>query len=211
MVKNPGEAVRTLKLGKCTLSVLPTIKGLDMERPHVRKAIESIHPEAVGLPVSIEGLKGLKAIHRGKKLEFFLSHYEEIYAIKLSCYGKVAVPPPSYSEALEVCLAEDIPLKAIDMDETEFANAFCESISGPGLMYHSIRWRWLKKKNFRAATARDFVLAWDAAVNSLKGFRNLENRREEHMASQIKKLAGKYSSVLAILELERTDGILRRL
>jgi len=211
MVKNLPETVRTLELGKCALSVLPTIKGLDMERPHVKKAILSVHPEAVALPVSIEGLKGLRAIHRGKKIEFFLSHYEEIYAVRLSYYGKVAVPPPSYSEALEVCLAENIPLKAIDMDETQFADAFCESISGPGLMYHSIRWRWLKRKNFKAETARDFVLAWDTAVNSMKGFRNLENRREVHMAAQITKLSKKYASVLAILELERTEGIIQRL
>jgi pheromone shutdown protein TraB len=78
-------------------------------------------------------------------------------------------------------------------------------------MYHSIRWRWLKKKNFKAETARDFVLAWDKAVNSMKGFRNLENKREEHMASQLTRLSKKYSSVLAILELERTEGILQRL
>jgi len=211
MPKNPPEPLRTVVLGSCVLSVLPTIKGLDRERPHVKKAIIAARPEAVALPVSSEGLKGLKAIHRGRKIEFFLSHYEEIYAIKLSMFGKVAVPPPSFSEALEVCLAEKIPVKAIDMNETEFADAFCESVSSPNLIYHSLRWRWLKRKKFRVESAHDFALAWDRAVNSLKGFRNLEDRREEYMARQLLRLSRMHGRVLAILELERTEGILRRL
>jgi len=206
-----GSRVTTLVVGGCTLSVLPTIKGLERERKGVRQAVLEIRPEVVALPVSVEGLRGLRAIWRGKEPEFFLSHYEEIYAIKLSKYGKVCVPPPSFTEAYAASTGEGIPVKAIDLNEKDFADAFVRSISTPSLVYHSLRWRWLKRKRFRAATARRFALDWDRAVNSLKGFRSLENRREEHMASRLAGLCRKYKSVLAILELERMEGVLSRL
>jgi len=201
-----------IAVGRCRITVLPTVKGLVREKRKVREAIAGLGPEAVALPVSREGLKGLGAICKGSEPEIFLSHYEEIYALRLSRYGKVAVPPPSYTEAWAAASELNIPLVAIDMNEEDFANAFCDSVSTPGLVYHSIRWRWLRRKRFRgAATARQFVLAWDEAVNSLKGFRNLEDRREEHMARRLLALSGKYGTILAILELERMDGVLRRL
>ena len=201
----------TLRLGSCVLTVFSTVKGLESERPLVREAIASARPEAVALPVSAEGLRGLRALHGGREPEFFLSHYEEIYALKLSRYGRVSVPPPSFSEAYAASVERSIPVRAIDLSEEEYASAFCESVSTLGLIYHSLRWRWLRRRRFRAETPEEFVLAWDRAVNSLRGFRSLEDRREEHMALRLRSLARKYRSILAVLELERTEGVVRRL
>jgi hypothetical protein len=206
-----GRSITTLKVGGCTLSLLPTVKGLERERKPVREGIQSVLPAVVALPVSKEALRGLRAIYRGAEPELFLSHYEEIYAVKLTRYGKVCVPPPSFTEAYAVCAEKRIKVKAIDMDEEDFSNAFVQNISTPNLVYHSLRWRWLKRKRFKAATAREFALAWDRAVNSLKGFRNLEDRREEHMARELWRLASRHHSVLAVLELERMDGIISKL
>jgi len=202
----------TISIGRCKITIFPTIKGLTRERKKVREAVGQLAPDLVALPVSREGLKGLAAINRGKEPEIFLSHYEEIYAIKLSRYGKVEVPPPSYTEAFAAAEEGGIPVKAIDLSEDEFADAFCDDVSTTSLVYHSLRWKWLRRKSFRgAATARQFALAWDRAVNSLKGFRNLEGRREEHMARRIVGLSKEYNNILAILELERMDGVVRRL
>jgi hypothetical protein len=207
-----GGKLTTISLGGCRLTILPTVKGLDRERRKVREAFAAVGPGAVALPVSREGLRGLRAIYKGKEPEIFLSHYEQIYAMKLSRYGKVVVPPPSFTEAYALASERGLPIVAIDMNETDYANAFCDSISTPGLVFHSVRWRWLKRKRFRAATnARQFVLAWDRAVNSLKGFRNLEDRREEHMARRLLAMSRDHQNVLAILELERMDGVVRRL
>jgi hypothetical protein len=200
-----------IRLGNSTITLFPTVKGLLKERRPVRQAILETSPDAVALPVSIESLKGLRALHRGMKQEFFLSHYEEIYALKLLRYGKVSVPPPSYTEAYAVCDKERIPVKAIDMDEEEYANAFCDNISGTSLMYHSVRWRWLKRKGFKADTPEEFAILWDRSVTALKGFRNLENQREAYMARQLGRLAKRYKNVLAVLEIERLQGIVRRL
>ena len=202
----------SIRLGRGRITILPTVKGLTRERKKVRDAVAAVGPDAIALPVSLEGLRGLRAVNRGVEPEIFLSHYEEIYALKLSRYGKVAVPPPSYTEAYAVSTEKKIPVLAIDMSEKEFANAFCEDVSGTNLVYHSIRWRWLKRKSFReAADAGQFVLAWDRAVNSLKGFRNLEGRREEHMARRLLGLSQKYKNILAVLEMERMEGVVRRL
>ena len=202
----------TIRLGRGRITILPTVKGLTRERRKVREAVDTVGPDAIALPVSAEGLKGLREVNRGVEPDIFLSHYEEIYALKLSRFGKVAVPPPSYTEAYAVSSEKKIPVLAIDMSENDFASAFCDNVSTTNLVYHSIRWRWLRRKSFReAANACQFVLAWDRAVNSLKGFRNLEGRREEHMARRLLGLSRRYQNILAVLELERMDGVVRRL
>ncbi|MEM4729738.1 MAG: hypothetical protein QXH42_08295 [Thermoplasmata archaeon] len=208
-----GNRSRTiaLRVGSSSLTIFPTIRGLESERPLVREAVAEVSPRAVALPVSIEGLRGLRELYRGKEPEVFLSHYEEIYASHLSKYGRVSVPPPSFSEAYAASVERGIPVKAIDLSEREYADAFCESVSTASLLFHSLRWRWLRRKRFREETPEDFVLAWDRVINSLKGFRELETKREEHMAARLRHLSGKYSSILAILELERTEGVVRRL
>ena len=203
--------LRTVRLGGCVLELFPTVKGLERERRPVREAILGARPEVVAIPVSAEGLRGLRAIWKGKEPEIFLSHYEEIYATKLARYGKVSVPPPSFTEAYSVAAGEGIPVRAIDLDEQGFSDAFVASISSSSLIYHSLRWRWLRRKRFNEPTAREFALAWDRAINSLKGFRNLERRREEHMARELGRLCARHRKVLAVLELERMEGVLERL
>jgi hypothetical protein len=203
--------LRTVRLGACVLDIFPTVKGLERERKPGRQAILGSRPEVVALPVSAEGLRGLRAIWKGKEPEFFLSHYEEIYAVKLARYGKVCVPPPSFTEAYSAAAGEGIPIRAIDLDETQFSDAFVQNVSTSNLIYHSLRWRWLKRKRFDQPNAREFSLAWDRAVNTLKGFRNLENKREEHMARELCRLCAKHGKVLAVLELERLEGVLGRL
>ena len=140
--------VQTVRLGGCALDLFPTVKGLESERGPVREAILLSRPEVVALPVSAEGLRGLRAIWKGKEPEFFLSHYEEIYAVKLARFGKICIPPPSFTEAYSVAAGEGIPVRAIDLDEEQFSDAFVQSISTSNLIYHSLRWRWLKRKRF---------------------------------------------------------------
>jgi hypothetical protein len=203
--------LRTVRLGSCVLEVFPTVKGLERERRSVRQAILEGRPEVVALPVSAEGLRGLRAIWKGREPEIFLSHYEQIYAVKLARYGKVGVPPPSFTEAYAAASGEGISVRAIDLDENAFSDAFVETISSANLIYHSLRWRWLRRRRFNQPTAREFALAWDRAITSLRGFRNLELRREEHMARELARLCKRRARVLAVLELERMEGVLGRL
>lgn len=203
--------LRAVRVGSCALDVFPTVKGLERERRAVRRAVLESRPDVVAIPVSPEGLRGLRAIWKGKDPEIFLSHYEEIYAVKLARYGRVSVPPPSFTEAYAAAAGEGIPVRAIDLDEEAFSDAFVQSISSANLIYHSLRWRWLRRKRFDQDSARDFALAWDRAITSLRGFQNLELRREEHMAGALGRLCARYRKVLAVLEIERLEGVLARL
>src|SRR5438552_18798963 len=65
----------------------------------------------------------------------------------------------------------------------------------------------LTKRRFRAQTPREFVLEWDAEVNGLPGFRRLQARREAFMAGRLREIAASRPRVLAIIEVERAQGV----
>ena len=71
--------------------------------------------------------------------------------------------------------------------------------------------RKLAKKRFDANTPKDFVLAWDAEVNRPPGFARLQTNREAFMAVRLRQIAADGSSVLAVIEVERTKGVLAAL
>ena len=139
-----------------------------------------------------------------------MSNYEEIYARRLASFGEVKLPPPCYETALKLCLENDIPIVAIDMDDIYYADVFCDSISGWDLIRHSTRVKWLRKKRFKAETAEQFVLEWDRVINKLKGFRNLETKREEHMAKELLRLAKENDRILCIMEMQRAEGVCQK-
>jgi len=197
----------TITLGKAKIFIFETLKGLVREKRRVREAFEETMPEVVALPISKEQLEGLKSYIAGKREKVFLSHYEEIYARNLAKYGKVMVPPPSYIEAAKICKEKNIDIVAADMNEEEYTDAFIQNIRTYQYLLYSIRWRLLKRKRFKSRTPRDFVFEWDREISKIKGFANLERARERYIASEIIKLATKYNRVLAIVELERSDGI----
>ena len=199
--------MRKIQVGTSKIYLPKIINGLTSEIAKVKKAYNNIKPDAMAIQSSKEELKGLRKVVEGEEFEYFLSNYEEIYARKLASFGEVKVPPPCYEEAMRLCLGEGIPIIAIDMDDVLFADVFCESVSGLDLFRHSLRVKWLRKKRFKAKTAEEFVLEWDRHINKLKGFRNLESRREQHMAKELLSLAKEHKRILCIIEIQRADGV----
>jgi hypothetical protein len=199
--------MRKINKGSSKVYVPDIINGLTEEVAKVRKAYIKIKPNVVALQVSEGELEGLRRYINGEKLEHFLSNYEEIYARKLAEYGEVKVPPPCYEEALRICHENEIPAEAIDMDDMLFADVFCDSVSSWDLIRHSLRVKKLKRMRFRAESAREFIMEWDREINKLKGFKNLESKREDHMARRITTLTGQYKRILCIMELQRAEGV----
>ncbi len=197
----------TIAFGDSKIFIFETLKGLVREKARVKEAFEETSPQVVALPISQEALEGLESYVDGNKQRVFLSHYEEIYARNLARFGKVMVPPPSYIEATKLCKERKIDIAAVDMNEAEYTEAFIKNIRTYQYLIHSIRWRLLKRKKFRSRTARDFITDWDNEISKIKGFANLERAREKFIASEIVKLTKKYERILAIVELERSDGI----
>lgn len=202
--------MRKISLNQSEIFIPDIINGLTSEVKKVKSAYHKVKPDIVAMQASEEELEGLKKVIEGEECEYFLSNYEEIYARRLANFGDVKVPPPCYETALKLCIEHETPIVPIDMDDMLYADIFCENISGWDLFRHSIRVKKLRKKRFKAQTAKEFVVEWDNEINKLKGFRNLELKREEYMASEILRMAKEHNRVLCILEMQRAEGVYQK-
>jgi hypothetical protein len=196
-----------IEVGSSKIFIPDIIIGLASQADKVKGAYHKIKPDLVAIQTSEEELKGLKMVVEGEEIDHFLSNYEEIYARRLADFGEVKVPPPCYEAAMDICLENETPIVAIDMDDMLFADAYCENISGWQLFRHSFRVNRLRRKRFRANSPKEFVLEWDREINKLKGFRNLEEKREEFMAREILRLAKENNRILCVLDMMRAKGV----
>ncbi len=192
---------RMFKTGRCTIHVLPVIKGLVSESDRVKRAFDALHPDKMAISISKEELEGLK--NMPTDFEPDLSRYEEMYVKGLSRFGEVAAPPPCYVAALELAEHFGVPLVAVDLDEQSYTELYCAAVPGTTLFRHSTRTWILKRRNFGAESAEDFVTSWDRAVNKLEGFETIEKKRAETMASNIISACNGATQLLAVVELER--------
>src|SRR5207253_2020659 len=117
-------------------------------------------------------------------------------------------PPPCFTEAVRIADKRGTRLEALDMDEVTYTENYVDSVSGLEVVFQGRLERRLAKKRFDARTPREFVLAWDAEVNGPPGFARLQARREAFMAARLRQIAADESSVLAVIEVERTRGVL---
>ncbi len=203
--------MKALELTDSRIYIPDIINGLFSEISKVKKAYNEVKPDIVALQTSEEELEGLKSVVDGDEPEYFLSNYEEIYARRLASFGEVKVPPPCYETALRICIENDTPVTAIDMDDMYYADVFCACVSGWDLIRHSLRVNRLRRKRFRAKTAEEFVMEWDREINRLKGFRSLEKKREEYMARELLHLAKEHKRILCIMEMQRAEGVRNRI
>jgi hypothetical protein len=211
--------LKLIRIKDKKIYLLGLIKGLTSERKVVRKAFDRFKPDVIALYISEPELMGLQSVVEGKTTQVPLSRYEKVYARKLAYYakvdpdkyGEVQVPPPSLMEGLELGLKHKIPIVGLDMSNKEYEIAFVKNVNTINLVRHSFRFKKLNKKKFDAKTPKEFAFAWDAELTKLRGFKNLETAREQHMAGRLLDLKNKFKTILAIVELERTEGILNQL
>src|SRR5437899_912264 len=102
-------------------------------------------------------------------------------------------------------------LEAIDMDEVTYTENYVDSVSTLEVIFQGRLERRLAKKRFDARTPQEFVIAWDAEVNGPPGFARLQAKREAFMAARLRQIAAEGASVLAVIEVERTKGVLAAL
>jgi pheromone shutdown protein TraB len=202
--------MRKITIGTSKIFIPDVIIGLVSEADKVKGAYHKVKPDLVVIQTSEEQMKGLKKVVEGEEFDYFLSNYEEIYARKLAEFGEVKLPPPCYETAMNLCLENETPIEAIDMDDMLFADVYCENITGWDLYRHSFRIGRMKRKQFKAKSPEDFALKWDKEINKLKGFRNLEAKREEYMAREILRLAKEYERILCVLDIQRAEGVSKR-
>lgn len=197
--------LQTIQSNGCTISVLGVVKGLKAEVGRVQSAFDQTKPDIVAISISKEELEGLKNIPDDYVPE--LSRYEQIYAEGLSRFGEVAAPPPCYVATLELAGHLGLKLVPVDLDEDSYSKLYCAVVPGTTLFRHSTRTWLLKMRRFSDIGPEEFVVRWDKAVNSLEGFRTIEDKRASKMAKGVLSLCDDSKRVLAIIELERAREV----
>jgi len=187
------------------------VRGLKSEADRVKLAIQEVKPDLIAMSVSKEEIDGLRDYIK-EPYEVEMSRYEELYAKNLSRFGDVFLPPPCFLAGLEEAENNRLELVGLDMDDETHTAAYCALVSGSELFRHTTRFNLLKLRSFRAETPAEFANVWDRKVNNLRGFRELEKERERFMAKELNRIAeGDGGRILAIIDLERSEGVRRRL
>ncbi|MFO8051057.1 MAG: hypothetical protein R6V01_05090 [Thermoplasmatota archaeon] len=202
--------VRTIDTNGGSISLLGTVKGLVSEGDLVEKAAEVTEPDVIALHISIEEIRGLKKVVEGEIKNTYLSSYEKVYARELSRFGEVQIPPPSLVAAYRVSLENNIPLRSLDFNDNKYSDIYTRYIDGMSMVRQSLRQKRVNRKKFKSRSVEDFCLEWDSVVNGLKAYKMLEEKREARMAERIIRLSRKYDRVLAVVELERIQGIFQK-
>src|SRR3989475_313873 len=198
-----------VRLGLASVNILSVVRGLPSERSTVADAIRTTKPGVVALSIGPEELETLRVYHGGPlEPENF---EEEIYVAGLSACEPPVKPPPCFTEAVRVAEKQGTRLEAIDMDEVTYTENYVDSVSTLEVIFQGRLERRLAKKRFDARTPQEFVLAWDAEVNGPPGFARLQAKREAFMAARLRQIAAEGASVLAVIEVERTKGVLAAL
>src|SRR2546422_2379373 len=198
-----------VRLGPASVTILSVVRGLPSEKSIVADAIRTTKPGVVALSIGPEELETLRVYHGGPlEAENF---EEEIYVAGLSAWEPPVKPPPCFTEAVRVAEKQGTRLEAIDMDEVTYTENYVDSVSTLEVIFQGRLERRLAKKRFDARTPQEFVLAWDAEVNGPPGFARLQAMREAYMAARVRQIADAESSILALIEVERSKGVLAAL
>ncbi len=188
------------------IAFLPVIRGLVSEESKVEEAFKEYEPDSVALSISDEEVNTLRRLGRkDAELETF---EEEIYVGTLEKFGKVKKPPPCFRRALELCIDGQVECIGVDMTEDEYTDAYCHFVTTMEMMRESWFKRRIHSKTMNAESPEDFVIRFDEAVNKTRGHRELEREREKVIAHKILMLAKERKRILAVVELERSAGVL---
>jgi len=196
------------KIANSDITFVKVVKGLSSNYDDVLELLDKKKPKCILLPIAPEEIEGLVSLVNGELDEFMLTNYEEIYARHLAAFGEVKVPPPGYEAVMKWSLDKNVEVIGMDMPDEEFTKIFCDKISTMQFWWHSARVKRWRKKRFKADSPEDFAVKWDKQINKLQGFKDLERARERYMAENIQKNSKNGVPTLAILELERSEGIL---
>ncbi len=201
--------MKKIVIEKNKLHLLPVIHGLAGEDAKVRDAFEKVKPDCIAIGVAPEDIEIMSEIEGNEEFEISLQH--QYYLMHLSKYGKVSIPPSDIKTACEIAHNHNIPLETIDINDEEYAELITKNVSIFALLKHSRKIKKMAKKKFKAKTAEEFVYEWDNEINTIKSFKKIEEEREEKMIFNLIELCKKYEKILAIIPLEKYDGLVRRL
>ncbi|MBI0584829.1 MAG: hypothetical protein ISF22_11480 [Methanomassiliicoccus sp.] len=197
--------MRNIRLNGSSITVLAVVKGLTSEADAVERAYGEVRPDAIAVSISREELTGLR--NREDYDRYEPSDLEIIYQAFLERFGEVRLPPPAFVRALEISERDGAAILPLDMNDEVYTEAYCQSVSTSDMIRESLFARRATGRHYDLTDPIAFARSWDAKVNRASGFRELEEAREKHMAEALRNLGRRYHNILAVVECERSDGV----
>ncbi len=199
----------TVQVGDCTVDILPVVNGLVSEVDRVKQ--EFSDHDAYAAALSIEGIQCLKN-RRNIEDAFDVSELDMIYAAHMERFGEVEIPSPEMYTFIDLVTERGKICMALDFNDYEFTDLYCNTVGAMEFIKeHGVAKKGMKRI-FDGATPEKLAKQWDDFVNSsIRSYGELSKKREEHIAKEIKDIAGFKQNLLAIVEVERVDGIIAQL
>jgi len=186
------------------------VRGLASEVGRLMTEIEAYVPDVIAIAVSRQELEGLMSSLDGID-EDHMTNYDETYSRHLTRFGDVGMPPPDLIAVCRFAVEKDIPIRSVDLSEMVMYEASIRFIRPIETVRYGMLMRNLIGKRFKTETAVDFALEWDRHVLKIKGFRKLEEFREDQIARRLHWLVSRYDRVFATLEVQRLEGVAKGL
>ncbi len=199
-----------VQVGDCRVCILPIVNGIVSEADRVREAFGGF--EAYALSIGVEGIEAIrqKAHLEG---EFEVSEIDLAYAHRMQeLTGEtVEIPSPAMCVLVELCAEQGITVIPLDMNDADFTELYCETVKAWDFVKeHRLAKKGMKRR-FASTTPEEFARDWDDYINGVKGYRLVSEKREAYIADQIRDVARYRNSLLAVIEVERVEGVLRHL
>ncbi|HEV8050833.1 MAG TPA: hypothetical protein VGP88_09620 [Thermoplasmata archaeon] len=195
------------------VTVVGAVRGLVAEGDRVRARLDGLRPQAVGLAISPDELKGLREYFVGPPTEPVvpLAPTEAGEVRALARYGEVGVPNPTAVEVIRWSDSAGVAVEALDPTDDDYAEWFAETISYVELVRRTLRERRVVKNPPKPPTADEFATAWNHAINHGAGSRRLARRRDAAVVDGLGRLRAQYASVVLLVDRERFEGVVGRL
>lgn len=203
--------MRRIEIEGCMVDILPIVKGLASDGEKVVLALRNEY-DSVGVALGPEDI-----IAFAKRDEIMgdegpeITDLETVYSHFLMKFGKIDFPTPAYSALVDECGRCSIPLIPLDMDDETYSDVYCDTITTMELLKETRLAKKALKKGFSSLTPEDFAVEWDDYINRIRGFQILSGEREGFIADSIRRAARKKNSMLAVIEIERVEGIVEML
>ncbi len=199
----------SLRINECQVDILPVVNGLTDEAEKVRSAYGGY--EAYAASLSIEALEALRKREEIGVDDIEVSEIDISYAKKMAFFGDIQTPSPAFCEIVDLCSADEKGVIPLDMNDEAFDDLYIECVKATE--FTSVH--RLAKKIYKAdldtsspeAMAKDI----DGMVSKVRGFRRLNEKREEYISKEILDVSNYRKSLLCVVECERVDGIIARL
>ena len=196
------------RIGDCSVDIIPVVNGLISEAERVRGLVGDYEAYAVSL-----GIEGVQTIKNRANIdeEFEVSELDLVYAEHISKFGQVEFPSPAMCALIDSVREKGMNVIPLDMNDDDFTQMYCDTVGVTDFVReHRLAKKGLKK-GFRLESPESFAREWDDYINTVKGYRETSRNRERYMAKQIRDIARFRKKLLAVIEIERVDGVVSEL